>query len=424
MNLVPSSPPSIDPSELKTQRIATRIFVGTFLFSFVILLIYTSAVLNLKTFTISSPTLHQYQQLHQQYPQALTCPCSKLSIDYRSFIHINHSLHPVCSSFYVTDPWFDYITTGTSFIGDFRSSGPQLFRGLQSICVLAEESIQIALEQFNSTNLVTAAVESEDLLRSQAAAIIQQFITSTTNNFLLSLRLISNTTQVNALASALYTNAVLRVVNGNIYLFFTHRTYGGCFCGSHVRCTASLDIFENDDLMSAWSVPGFYVSCFILEALRASNLQCFFDQSCLDELQAKLQSNVTMELAPLASSITDRYDPTTAIGMVIDALMVQRWNWSISHASYYEKCLPNECSYTISKRNSLLSLLITMISTLGGLITAHKLIIPKAVNLVARCMRRRNRTVNSTGTSVVQVTKSSGTCTTQIDSLEANAVSS
>ena len=409
VNIFPSIALTTDPDKLRTQRISTRVFIITFLISAAILLIYTATAQSIHIFTIPTPELQQYDEFYQQHPQTLTCPCSQISNNYSSFIEIAHHLHPVCSSMYINDRWLTYlgILSTDRYTDDFRVFGTSLFQAIRSLCQLAEESIRISLAQFYSSMHVTDVVTSEDRLHSQSDAIIKQFIASTTNNFLLSFRMIGNTTHVNAIMSALQSNVEFVVRNGSV-VSSMWRTIGNCSCAYSSACTASLAIYLDVPVPSGWVVPGFREGCFVLEALRQSDLRCFYNQTCLQDLHLYIASNQSLNLSTLDSSVLRRFDVSTQIGVIIDALMVHEWRWNISHASYYGMCQPKECTYTILGTDAAIGIIVTVVGSIGGLLTVEKIVVPLVVKCLARCVRKlRHRTVHPGGNTLTAATKTS-----------------
>ena len=392
LNIFPTIPPSNDAYELRKQRISTRTFIITFLLLSYILFIYTAAAATLKTFTVSTPTLQQYKQLYQQHPGILTCLCTRISTKYESFIQIHHSLHEICFSVYTDNEWITHLGSSSEFLlnSDFRATAPRLFQGLRSVCQLAAESIRTNLDQFYSSNYVSAVATSENLLRSQSEAIVEQFISSTTNNFLLSLRLVGNNTHVNALFSGFSTNAEFGYEDGPIFVQNIWASYGtNCTCEYSSACTTDAQIYQNLSGTLAWNVPGFYIGCFIFEALRQSDLHCFYSQTCLDDLQSHWESSQVLQLQLLDPSALHYFDVMTSVGVIIDRLMVDVWNWTNSHGNYYGVCQPKECSYTKVARNDVVSIVTTVIGLIGGLVTALKVIVPRVVGLIRWKLKRR-----------------------------------
>ena len=392
MNLFESTKTSTDPKSQQTEKIMSKIFIITFITCFVTLLAYTSTATHAKTFTVLTPSLQEFNHLYRQYSQSLSCACTEISTAHQVFIQISYSLHEVCSSFYTTDQWIIYLRQmGLMFIvTDFRAFGTQLFQALRSLCLLAEESIQISLKQFYSDSHIAAFVIPENFLRSQSETIIQQFITSTTNTFLLSLRLVSNTTQANALFSALFTNYYLKVSLANLYVNSEGLVYDDrCSCSYSSQCTTRAIIFLNDSYESVWHVPGMYRGCYLLEGLRRSHLGCFYNQTCLDELVFQLGYQQSITLQPMNSSQLTRFDVTTSIGTIMDSLMVERWNWTVNHDKYYEACSPIECTYTVTIRNDLLNIVTTLIGLVGGLFTGLKLINRIIIRIIEQILKQK-----------------------------------
>lgn len=381
-----------DLYQLRTQRLSTRAFIVIFIFSSCILFFYTVQQTSVYTFTITAPTLQPYKQLHQQYSQTLTCRCSQISNKYGTFIAIEYSQHPICSSIYISDQWIADIAyhPGTFWSSDFRLVGRHMFQALRLLCQLTQESIHTALEQFYSNNHVTDLAIHEELLQYQADTRIQEFIDSATNNFRFSLRMIRDTSQTNSLASVMSTNSYFMFNNRSDLLDNALMSYSGtCGCDASSTCVSNAPIFVGNTLSSAWFVPGFYIGCFFVEALRQSDLHCFYNQSCIDDLIIHLnmaQSTLytSMNESSLIHSKTD-----TQIGTIIDALMVDQWKWNINHTNYFDQCRPKECTYTIVARNSWINIVTTTFGLIGGLVTVLKIIIPRLVQLVRWLCNKR-----------------------------------
>ena len=212
LNLFPSIPPTTNQHTLRIQRISTRIFIILLVLSLTVLLLYTSTVRVTRTVTVQAPNLDQYSSLYRLHSQTLACPCTKIAINYKAFLRINHTAHQICSSVYISDQWITYVSsclTGLIWLDDFRYTSPHTFQTLQIVCQLAKKSISARLEEFYSNNYVSAVATPSAQFRLQLGTLIEQFISSTTNNFLLSLELIRDTTQANVLLSALMTNYYL-----------------------------------------------------------------------------------------------------------------------------------------------------------------------------------------------------------------------
>ena len=113
------------------------------------------------------------------------------------------------------------------YTDDFRLTGPSTFQALSTFCELINETISNRLIQFYSSQYVSASVTPLNVFQLQTQSFISQFISSTTNDFLLSLSTIRNTTQSNALLSGQLTNYELYTADNSIYaIYHIHIWYG------------------------------------------------------------------------------------------------------------------------------------------------------------------------------------------------------
>ncbi len=387
-NLFPSIPPSIDDHQLRNERISTRLFLFLLSSSLAILLLYTSLINITQTFNVKAPTITQYSQLYSTYSQTLTCPCSKISINYQTFIQINYTLHQLCNSIFVNQYWIDYLTNsyGNSPIiaDDFRVTGSSTFQALSAFCELINQTIVNRLIQFYSTQYVSASVTSFQLFQSQSESFISQFKSTMINDFLLSLSTIRDTTQSNALLSGQLTNYGIETLEGQIYGGTFSVGYGNCSCASSARCASQSNIYDSTNYIVLFPVPGVYTGCYVIESLRQSNLQCFYNQTCINKLQSYFLSSGSMNITALDTSLSSRYLENSTIEDLLDELMIEEWSPSIMYENYFNECEPTECSYTHQTKNSIIYIVTTLTGLIGGLITALKLIVPRLVKFARR----------------------------------------
>ncbi len=83
----------------------------------------------------------------------------------------------------------------------------------------------------------------------------------------------------------------------------------------------------------------------------------------------------------------------TQTAEIINALLVDEWNWTISHAKHYDTCHPGQCTYTIVGRNDVVIIVTTMIGLIGGLIKVQLFVIPILVNIIMKCIRKRRNNI-------------------------------
>ena len=400
-NIFPSVPPSTDAYELRTQRISTRLFLLLFTFSLIILISYTSLVRITKTFTVQSPTFEQYSQLYSQYSQTLTCPCTQISINYENFIHIQYTLHQVCTSFFVTDQWLYYFNPFVPtnyFSDDFRWTGPYVFQALRMFCELTNTTMINSLDGFYSNQYVTASATPEQVFQAQSQQLIDQFKSSTINSFLLSLSLVRDTTQGNALFSGTKSNYQLRTYDNDIHVQPSSVVYSSCDCRYSSKCAEQAFIFMYPDPEILFSIPDFYMGCYVIEALLQSSLRCFHNQSCINGLEVYLYPPAGTTLTALNSSMQSRYSVSSTIESMINNLMIEEWNATIRYTKYYDACRPDKCSYRSDGRNDLIYIITIAIGIIGGLTTVLKFVVPWLVKLI-RERKRRSEVTGGKSTS-------------------------
>ncbi|CAF1140556.1 unnamed protein product [Adineta ricciae] len=386
LNLFPSVPPSVDEHQLHNQRISTRVFIFLLLSSLTILILYTSLINITQTITIDLPTVTKYDDLYSKYSQALSCPCTQVSIGYDKILHVAYVFHEVCSSVYVTQAWIDYLSQFTEFFnltsGDFRATSIASFQALSGICQLVNETVSNRLSEFYSTQYVTASVVSRNVFESQTKAFVSQFISTMTNDFLLSLSVIRDTTQANGLFSGQFTNYEL--IQSNVRVFPVSNSYGNCMCYSSARCTSPSRIININTNTVLFTVPGFYIGCYIIESLLQSDFRCFYDQICLDLLRFHLSLFTLLDATILNSSLLINSNVNSTIEDLLNQLMVEKWTPSLMFESYYNECRPEKCLYTVEAKNSVIYIVTTMIGLVGGLIKVFKLVVPRLVQFIRR----------------------------------------
>ena len=291
LNLFPSITSATDEHQFRNEIIATRLFLFLFLFSLVILLLYTSLITVAKIANVEEPSFARYSQLHSLYPRTLTCPCTKISIDYSKILYVNYTFHQVCSSIFVTDIWIGYLATITSaennhiYVADFRATGPTAFQALKGLCALINQTLSDSLIGFYRTQYVSGFVTSFDVFQSETLSLIDEFRRTIINEFLLSVSMIGKTTKGNALLAAVRTGYLLNVTRPSYQVYVQFRQISGCSCFISTTCITQSYIYRYPDPNTILlSIPGFYRGCYPIESLLQSTLQCFYNQTCVDAI--------------------------------------------------------------------------------------------------------------------------------------------
>ncbi|CAF4422763.1 unnamed protein product, partial [Adineta steineri] len=160
------------------------------------------------------------------------------------------------------------------------------------------------------------------------------------------MQFIRDTTQANNFFSGIFTNYYFELItiddySGAALLQPVPFELSNCSCMLSALCTEQAVIYDNDyNNNSSFIVPGLYVGCYIVEALLQSTLECFFNQTCLNILQSYGGFSSFMDVIPLNSSLSSRYNETSTIEELVNELMIENWNLSIIYESYYNGCQP------------------------------------------------------------------------------------
>jgi hypothetical protein len=286
----------------------------------------------------------------------------------------------------VDQRWIEYLSSfETDVIGkDFRWTSPYVFQALKTFCELINRTINENLVAFNLSKYVSTSVISEHVFESEAKSLIDQFRSSVTNAFSLSLSIIQGTTQANALLSALQTNFYLYKVNSSENLVINGTLYDDCRCASSSTCISPSSIYEYSTSTPIFNVPNFYIGCYVIQSLLQSTLECFYDQECIDQLQSFISWSPSINPTALNASLSSLYSVNSSVGDLIDKLMIEQWDVSPLYERYYNECRPTQCTYKLETNNDIIYIVTTLFGIAGGLSTVLKIILPRLVKLVRK----------------------------------------
>jgi hypothetical protein len=349
-----------------------------------------------KTITKEEPSFAQYVHLNSTYSSTLSCPCSKISINYEKFIRVDYTLHQLCNSIFVNQSWIDYLTPPSGiefFVPDFRWMNQYTFPTLKRFCDVMNTTISNSLIRFYSNKYVSASVNPQQLFEREIEILVDQFRSSMKNTFSLSLSLIRDTTQANALYSGLITNYDLHIAGDNIHVYMRRAFYRGCECVISSKCISPSSIYGDSTKKPLFNVPGFYIGCYVIEASLQSTLECFYDQECIDQLQYYIFWSPSINPRVLNASLSSVYSMNSTIGNLIDNLMIEEWNVSTIYETYYNECRPTQCTYKLETKNDIIYIITTLFGIVGGLITVLKVVVPRLVKLVVYYIRKQRARV-------------------------------
>lgn len=398
-NYFPSTPPTTNQYKCRTQKISTYVFIVVLIVPSTVLILYISTTTVTKTFTSEEPNLEKYILLYKEYSSTLVCPCKTVAAEYQSFIRLNYALHQLCSNTLFLENWLWVISTiklGEYYrIRDFRQHGSFVFRALKSLCNRANETIVNSLARFYTDQYVSVDLTPFDLFKLRSESFFNQFVSSTTSNFLSSLSIIREIIQINALHSLLHSGSMPRSKETDPYLSIDFMKYGNISCTerpSHFDEIA-LGISPYDTIL--FRIPGLYTGCYMLEALLRSNLQCFYDEWCSEAVISFFNTIDRYNDTMLDASIASRFSTTTPINNILENLMVENWTWSSDYESYFNTCRPIECTYIDITRNDFIYVVTLVISLMGGLVTILEFFVPRSVSLIRYIMKNRCTTMRT-----------------------------
>jgi hypothetical protein len=370
-----------DQSQIRYQRIATRIYIVLIVLSLVIITLCLVLIPQTYIKTIKDPTQAKFSHYHSLYPSSLQCPCSSISIPYNVFLTIEPRYHQMCSSDIVSSAWLSllnlnlYVERHIDDRYDYIQRAGSQFILLKKLCTETEQTITNSLEQFLNQTFISSQVISEEIFEEQANLLMEEWKTFTNNSFLRTLHLIEEIQYGNHLV-ARTSNSVFDlnmipntfVVNSLVY-------YNACNCILSPSCHDPMRVYSfwASTPSDKFDMPGFFVGCFPLRALLQSTLECFYNQTCIDIVRDLTQAiqGFRVDLTPLNAA---RSFPNETINSVVNKLFVDDWSQSISFDKYFTSCAPQSCTYEYIGRRNLISLITSVISIYGGLSTGLQII--------------------------------------------------
>ncbi|CAF1313076.1 unnamed protein product [Adineta ricciae] len=387
LNLFSTIPPSKDPKILRRNRHLTRIYIILLFSSFVILILYGLLRQETILVIVESPSVSKYQQLADEYPLTLKCPCSRTSIKYNKLIsQLEPQFHDVCSSIFVSSEWLKKIdsrkralaSTFFHFLIDYRYFLFIQFQSLTKLCTLSRSTVNTSLTLFQQNDFVTSNVISSDEFLIRTKAILEQFKKTIAIQFIETINLIQLTYHGNQLANIFssnwqfyvkYTLSDLRpMLNHTVDVLAEPKVYSdtGCSCQIYSNCSVvSYIILLIYSFSDNPRMPGFRIGCFFFDALLQSSLACLYDKLCLGQMQSYIDYSKPIKTNVLSySSLTP---PNTTIETLLNQLFVSQWIYNASFDLYFQECAPQSCVYSYTLQHNIVYIVTLLIAVFGGL---------------------------------------------------------
>ncbi len=421
LNLFQSIPPSHDENIIRQQYYSTRVYLILLFIGLSILILFTSLRMQTITVTIPMPTLTKFLDLYDQYPLTLNCPCNKTTMKYNQFIfNIKPQYHEICSSEFVSPNWinvkFVKSSSTTIFIQDIRSQLQTHFQLLSTLCHAANQTVEDDLELFYQKTFVSQQVLSRESFRIQIDLIVEQFKRTIPQLFQNTLELIKANQDLNQFIVPINSFFFPNLFNNNektLQASFNSDRPGcfpngtlGCICNTLTmsECYKKTKISDNG---TDYIIPGMFLSWFPLESLLMSTLECLYNDSCLFQIKAFINTTVS-PINFTTLNLSSEYNGNNSydkIEIFANKLFIQSWNNESSFESYFNQCHPLKCQYTYQSRLILIYVITTIIGLIGGLSVALQLLAPVIVKLAPKIWnyvtrQRRALTEESSSTSL------------------------
>ena len=362
--------------------------------------------------TVNHPSMAKFADLNFEHASTLNCPCSGFSMSYRRIMSLSTRLHSVCSSEFLEDHWLFYFSrTEMNFTStDFRVSGLAFFHFIRSLCKAANETIDHARTVFGTNRLVTMSALSLEQFAIATQTRLELFQQQTVSSFVLLIELIRAAIQTNQLAEGLSTNFGLKPVYDNESsmwsLSFRPRDFyaNACSCLLSGECTRPVGFYvqqmKDFHAKPNISVPGLVLSCYAMDSVFLSTLECFYNQSCVQFLIDHYDFDVVGLIRPLDHRATQiqalsnersRFSSNTTIDDIFSQLFVEEWISSTNYTAYYTRCYPLQCTYSVRKRFRAAYMLAMMLGFYGGLSAILDIVLPLMVKRIRRRWSQGNQ---------------------------------
>ncbi|CAF1235164.1 unnamed protein product [Adineta steineri] len=394
LNLFASSSTINNEYELKNERISTRIFILLLTFSLLITLIYTAQVDITHTVEVKNPSIDQFQLLSLRYSDTLHCPCKNLAIHYESFIILKPQFHQLCTSDFIKHNWINHLDSAANIhmSDDFSDIGSLYFLTLASLCRLANETINSALKTFGSTQFIMANALIQNQLEEQIETSIKNFQSSTKFFFFKSHELIRYSIRINQIMTSLFGDmkVLADVESKGIHFSYHAYTNKTCQCRGFRQCIDSLTLRNrqlNQNMSSSlFHIPGLVKSCYLIDAVQYSSLECFYNQSCIMMIEQFLSAPVVLnkQILPLNLSNRSQFHVSSKIYELLFNTMIEEWKETISYIKYFNHCKISLCTYSYTSKFNIIYMITTLISFAGGLTEVFRFLIPRIVKFIRR----------------------------------------
>ncbi|CAF1328202.1 unnamed protein product [Adineta steineri] len=385
---------------------ATRLYLVSFAVGLVILTLHT--IIRPQEFTkdFDGPPLDLYTKLFKRYGTQLKCPCSSIASTYNQFMNIEARFHEICSSPFASTQGrlnltVDVVANLSMYNErDYRRFLSAHLQFLEGLCQLSHKTVNIFTRQFLSSLFVTNELLSEMNFEQRLNLTIDQSklnVPTTLTHLLYLIRMINNG---NAFISTYGTNFEYIHPWEDIYNTYTPTQAmiydNNCSCGLYSNCTTQANFILTNPTKII-PIKGLKIGCTPSESFRASTLECFYNESCINLIKQYTikanRINNTSVFEPLSTQNIS-FSINTPIAKLIDNLFITDWNITMNYTSYFEQCFPLSCSYNNIQRFNVFHIIATLLGLQGGLALVLEWICPKIIRIIVKIYEYRKKRRN------------------------------
>ncbi|CAF1442578.1 unnamed protein product [Adineta ricciae] len=419
------------PFDIHKQRITTRIYL-ILLTKFrqeiiivygaiFILLSFTLSRVQIETKVLTNPSIEKFEYLQSLHSDSLKCPCTSIVIPYKKLMISSPTLHQVCSSDFMSQHWIRLMGFSDDISGirlAWRGFSVRHFRLLFTLCQLANSSVNDALQRFATQSFITLNAISKDDFNIQTNITFYQFIQLFIINFDLLVNLGQLFTQIDQPYTigdnAKFIDRPLRNKTNDEHILPLPLHLTGvktiktssvdCICATDPDCQTPVadpvDRYNSVPTDNYYDVPGAVMGCFVLDSLLRSTLECYYSESCLAVHYKYINYSFLLYDTGFSyfkarllvhDPIGSRFLPNTTLDKIVKELMVEQWHTSFLFDHYYNSCAPIKCMYPEEiSANTYVETMVIMISSIGGLIAAFRLISTLLVTIYFRLFKNGN----------------------------------
>ncbi|CAF3135415.1 unnamed protein product [Rotaria sp. Silwood2] len=352
--------------------------------------------------TVYAPSQSTFEDLYGKNLRSFQCPCERIAVPYGSFMEVSPSFHPVCSSWFLSDEWRSALLAAGQYnlfsSNDILVVGHAYFNSLKILCALANTTVLNALFIFNETSFVNDQALAYEELLAHTQQILTQFESNTVAEFkrnLAIIRSLTTTTYTAGYDNVYWYNIPWMSNTTEIYFLPAPAIIENCSCALSDECKNTISLYNYTSYLTVqplgiqFNISNMYKSCFILQSVLLSSLECFFDETCFDGIQERVNVIVTSLVVNGSKLLTNstRFSPNTTVEEIINELMIETWYENVHYEDYYQQCAPKQCFFLLTLHNNALYVITTVIGLFGGLSVALKIIVPLIVSWIRNRMR-------------------------------------